>query len=314
MLHVSSVPFLTFNRKEWSSLQETIPLTLSYREILNLRRINANLSMNEVTDIYLPLSRLLNLYIHSYVKRQNVLEQFLNTQNRQHTPYVIGIVGGVAAGKSTTAKVLQALLSKYPEHRVVELVTTDGFLYSNKVLKKRRLMKKKGFPQSYDITSLVNFISKIKSGVKSITIPVYSHVIYDIIPNVQQVICKPDILILEGLNVLQTDHNYHYNLPCVFVSDFVDFSIYVDAPEYLLQEWYIDRFLKLCYTTFYYPDSYFYRYAQLSERNMISIASELWTKINRVNLQENILPTRERANLILRKGLNHIINKIQLRK
>ncbi|URJ25703.1 type I pantothenate kinase [Blochmannia endosymbiont of Camponotus sp.] len=313
MLHVSSVPFLTFNRKEWSSLREEIPLILSPKEILNLRRINDNLSMNEVIEIYLPLSRLLNLYICSHIKRQNILEQFLSIQN-QHIPYIIGIVGGVAVGKSTTARVLQALLSRWPEHRVVELVTTDGFLHSNKVLKKRRLMKKKGFPQSYDMTNLVNFVSKVKSGVQSMTIPVYSHVIYDIIPNVQQVIYKPDILILEGLNVLQTNHNYHYNLPCVFVSDFVDFSIYVDAPEYLLQEWYIDRFLKFCYTTFSYPDSYFYRYTQLSKKNVISIASQIWTKINRLNLQENILPTRERANLILRKDVNHIINNVQLRK
>jgi len=313
MLHVSSVPFLTFNRKEWSSLQEEVPLILSPREILNLRGINDNLSMNEVIEIYLPLSSLLNLYISSHIKRQNTLKQFLSIQN-QHIPYIIGIVGGVAAGKSTTARVLQALLSRWTEHRVVELVTTDGFLYSNKVLKKRHLMKKKGFPQSYDMTSLVNFVSKVKSGVQSMTIPVYSHIIYDIIPNVQQVIYKPDILILEGLNVLQTNHDYHHNLPCVFVSDFIDFSIYVDAPEYLLQEWYINRFLKFCYTTFSYPDSYFYRYTQLSKKNITSIASQLWTKINRLNLQENILPTRERANLILRKDVNHIINNIQLRK
>ncbi|AGC03471.1 pantothenate kinase [Candidatus Blochmanniella chromaiodes str. 640] len=313
MLHVSSVPFLTFNRKEWSSLQEEVPLILSPREILNLRGINDNLSMNEVIEIYLPLSSLLNLYISSHIKRQNTLKQFLSIQN-QHIPYIIGIVGGVAAGKSTTARVLQALLSRWTEHRVVELVTTDGFLYSNKVLKKRHLMKKKGFPQSYDMTSLVNFVSKVKSGVQSMTIPVYSHIIYDIIPNVQQVIYKPDILILEGLNVLQTNHDYHRDLPCVFVSDFIDFSIYVDAPEYLLQEWYINRFLKFCYTTFSYPDSYFYRYTQLSKKNITSIASQLWTKINRLNLQENILPTRERANLILRKDVNHIINNIQLRK
>ncbi|WHL24917.1 MAG: type I pantothenate kinase [Candidatus Blochmannia vicinus] len=314
MLHVSSIPFLTFNRKEWASFRDNMPLILSRKEILNLRGINDNLSINEVVEIYLPLSRLLNLYIHSNIRRQNVLEQFLNTQ-KQRIPYVISIAGSVSAGKSTTARVLQALLSKWPEHRIVELVTTDGFLYSNKILKKRHLMKKKGFPQSYDMANLVNFISKIKSGkVRSMTIPVYSHVKYDIIPNVQQIIYKPDILILEGLNVLQTNYDYNYSLPCVFVSDFVDFSIYVDAPEHLLQEWYVDRFVKFCCTTFYYPDSYFYRYTHLSKKKVISIASKLWTKINGLNLQKNILPTRERANLILHKGINHTVDNVRLRK
>ncbi|URJ27999.1 type I pantothenate kinase [Candidatus Blochmannia vicinus (nom. nud.)] len=314
MLHVSSIPFLTFNRKEWASFRDDINGILSRKEIMNLRDINDNISINEVVEIYLPLSRLLNLYIHSNMRRQNILKQFLNS-HEQRIPYIIGIAGSVSAGKSTTARVLQTLLSRWPEHRAVELVTTDGFLYSNKILKKRNLMKKKGFPQSYDIVNLVNFISKIKSGeVRSMTIPVYSHVKYDIIPNVQQIIHKPDILILEGLNVLQTNYDYNYNLPCVFVSDFVDFSIYVDAPEHLLQEWYINRFLKFCCTTFSYPDSYFYRYTQLSKKKIISIASKSWTKINGLNLKKNILPTRERANLILKKGINHTVDNVQLRK
>ncbi|WP_159714606.1 type I pantothenate kinase [Blochmannia endosymbiont of Camponotus nipponensis] len=313
MLHVSSAPFLTFSRKEWASLRDNVNNTLSLRDILNLKEINNDLSINEIIEIYLPLSKLLNLYICSNIKQQTALEQFLNIQKKR-IPYIIGITGSVAAGKSTTAKILQTLLSRWPEHRIVELVTTDRFLYSNKILKKRHLMKKKGFPQSYDITNLMNFISKIKSGVKSMTIPVYSHVIYDIIPNVQQVVYKPDILILEGLNILQNHHNYHCNSPCVFISDFIDFSIYVDAPEHLLQEWYIDRFLKFCYTTFSYSNSYFYRYTQLSKKKIISIASQLWTNINRLNLQTNILPTRKRANLILKKDINHTINNVQLKK
>lgn len=314
MLHASYIPFLTFNRKEWASFLDNTNGVLSRKEILNLRNINDNISINEVVEIYLPLSRLLNLYIHSNIRRQNVLGQFLNTQE-QRIPYIIGIAGSVAAGKSTTARILKALLSRWPEHRIVELVTTDGFLYSNKILKKRHLIKKKGFPQSYDIASLVNFISKIKSGeVRSMTIPVYSHIKCDIIPNVQQIIYKPDILILEGLNVLQTNYDYNYNLPCVFVSDFIDFSIYIDAPEYLLQKWYIDRFLQFYRTTFSHSNSYFYRYTQLSKKKVISIALKIWAKINGLNLKKNILPTRERANVILKKGINHTVDNIQLRK
>ncbi|MGP4123042.1 MAG: type I pantothenate kinase [Sodalis sp. (in: enterobacteria)] len=306
-------PYLQFSRKQWAVLRNSVPLTLTEAEIINLKGINEALSLKEVVEIYLPLSRLLNFYISSNLRRQAVLEQFLGTDG-QCIPYIIGIAGSVAVGKSTTARVLQALLSRWPEHRTVELVTTDGFLYPNQVLKQRDLMKKKGFPESYDIRSLVNFVSKVKSGTPRVTAPVYSHLIYDIVPDKQKIISHPNILILEGLNVLQSCNDYNDNAHHVFVSDFIDFSIYVDAPEALLQSWYVNRFLKFRQGAFSNPDSYFHNYAQLSEEEAVTIATQLWTEINGRNLQENILITRERASLILCKNHNHAVDRIRLRK
>ncbi|AKG69385.1 MULTISPECIES: type I pantothenate kinase [Serratia] len=308
-----ATPYLQFDRSQWAALRDSVPLTLSEEEIVKLKGINEDLSLEEVAQIYLPLSRLLNFYISSNLRRQAVLEQFLGTDG-QRIPYVIGIAGSVAVGKSTTARLLQALLSRWPEHRSVELITTDGFLHPNKVLNERGLMKKKGFPQSYDMHSLVKFVSEVKSGAKRVTAPVYSHLIYDVVPEGNKVIEQPDILILEGLNVLQSGMDYPHDPHRVFVSDFVDFSIYVDAPGDLLQSWYINRFLKFRQGAFSNPDSYFHSYAQLPETEAINIATQLWNEINGLNLQQNILPTRERASLIMTKSANHAVESVRLRK
>ncbi|MGB8665293.1 MAG: type I pantothenate kinase [Serratia inhibens] len=308
-----ATPYLQFDRTQWAALRDSVPLTLSEEEIVKLKGINEDLSLEEVAQIYLPLSRLLNFYISSNLRRQAVLEQFLGTDG-QKIPYVIGIAGSVAVGKSTTARLLQALLSSWPEHRSVELITTDGFLHPNKVLNERGLMKKKGFPQSYDMHSLVKFVSEVKSGAKRVTAPVYSHLIYDVVPDGNKVIEQPDILILEGLNVLQSGMDYPHDPHHVFVSDFVDFSIYVDAPAQLLQTWYINRFLKFRQGAFSNPDSYFHNYAKLPEAEAINIATQLWNEINGLNLQQNILPTRERASLIMTKSANHAVEHVRLRK
>ena len=308
-----ATPYLQFDRTQWAALRDSVPLTLSEEEIVKLKGINEDLSLEEVAQIYLPLSRLLNFYISSNLRRQAVLEQFLGTDG-QKIPYVIGIAGSVAVGKSTTARLLQALLSRWPEHRSVELITTDGFLHPNKVLNERGLMKKKGFPQSYDMHSLVKFVSEVKSGAKRVTAPVYSHLIYDVVPEGNKVIEQPDILILEGLNVLQSGMDYPHDPHRVFVSDFVDFSIYVDAPETLLQSWYINRFLKFRQGAFSNPDSYFHHYSKLPEPEAINIATQLWNEINGLNLQQNILPTRERASLIMTKRANHAVASERLRK
>ncbi|MEB6338237.1 type I pantothenate kinase [Serratia rhizosphaerae] len=308
-----ATPYLQFDRTQWAALRDSVPLTLSEEEIVKLKGINEDLSLEEVAQIYLPLSRLLNFYISSNLRRQAVLEQFLGTDG-QKIPYVIGIAGSVAVGKSTTARLLQALLSSWPEHRSVELVTTDGFLHPNRVLNERGLMKKKGFPQSYDMHSLVKFVSEVKSGAKRVTAPVYSHLIYDVVPDGNKVIEQPDILILEGLNVLQSGMDYPHDPHHVFVSDFVDFSIYVDAPAELLQTWYINRFLKFRQGAFSNPNSYFHNYAKLSESEAVKIATQLWNEINGLNLQQNILPTRERASLIMTKSANHAVEHVRLRK
>jgi type I pantothenate kinase len=308
-----TTPYLQFNRTQWAALRDSVPLTLEEAEVVNLKGINEDLSLEEVSQIYLPLSRLLDFYINSNLRRQDVLEQFLGT-DRKRIPYVIGIAGSVAVGKSTTALVLQALLSRWPEHRAVEIITTDGFLYPNKTLQERGIMEKKGFPQSYDMHRLVNFVSDVKSGAKNVTAPVYSHLIYDVVPDRNKVIEQSDILILEGLNVLQSGMDYPHDPHHVFVSDFVDFSIYVDAPESLLQSWYINRFLKFRRGAFSDPDSYFHHYAGLPEGKAVNIATQLWSEINGLNLKENILPTRERASLILTKSVNHAVESVWLRK
>ncbi len=306
-------PYLQFDRKQWAALRNSVPMTLTEAEITRLEGINDDLSLDEVVEIYLPLSRLLNLYISSDLRRQAVQEQFLGTRG-ERIPYVISIAGSVAVGKSTTARVLQALLSRWPEHRRVELITTDGFLHPNAVLKERNLMKKKGFPQSYDMHRLVKFVSDIKSGVPNVTAPVYSHLFYDVIPDGDKTVAQPDILILEGLNVLQSGMDYPHDPHHVFVSDFVDFSIYVDAPEELLQDWYINRFLKFRESAFTDPDSYFHNYAKLSKDEAINVATQLWNEINLLNLNQNILPTRDRASLIMTKVANHAIDNVKLRK
>ena len=306
-------PYLSLSREQWSQLRAAVPLSLTEADLIQLRGIHDELSLDEVRDIYLPLSRLQNLYVKARQSRSKVIEQFLGTQP-SHLPYIISIAGSVAVGKSTTARILQALLDRWPEHPKVELVTTDGFLFPNHELEARGLMKKKGFPLSYDMRRLVNFVADIKAGAASVSAPVYSHHSYDIVPGAEKRVEQPDILIIEGLNVLQSGMDYPHDPHHVFVSDFVDFSIYVDAEESLLKNWYIERFLKFRQSAFSDPECYFHHYAALSEAESVAIASQIWDEINYPNLKSNILPTRERASLILTKGAAHAIEQVKLRK
>ena len=306
-------PYLSFSREQWSELRAAVPLTLTEEDLIHLRGIHDELSLDEVRDIYLPLSRLLNLYVKARQSRSKVIEQFLGT-TPSHLPYVISIAGSVAVGKSTTARILQALLDRWPEHPKVELITTDGFLFPNSELEANGLMKKKGFPQSYDMRRLVNFVADIKAGSASVSAPIYSHHIYDIVPGAEKRVEQPDILILEGLNVLQSGMEYPHDPHHVFVSDFVDFSIYVDADESLLKSWYVERFLRFRKGAFADPTCYFHHYAALTEAESVSIAGHIWDEINYPNLKANILPTRERASLVLTKGPAHAIEQVKLRK
>lgn len=306
-------PYMLFDREKWAALRDEEPLTLSESEVEALKGIDEELSINEVSDIYLPLSRLLNYYVSARIGRQTVLKKFLKKED-VNVPFIISVAGSVSVGKSTTARLLQALLSRWQEHTKVALVTTDGFLYPNALLEEKGIMLKKGFPQSYDIQKLLQFVSDVKSGTSEVKAPIYSHLVYDIIPNEYAIINKPDILILEGLNVLQSGMDYPQNKPRVFISDFVDFSIYVDANEDLLEEWYISRFLKFRKGAFADPKSYFHNYTKLSDENAVKTAKTIWREINRKNLRKNILPTRERASLIIHKGKNHSVDYVQLKK
>ena len=314
MITSSESPYLFFNREQWASLRDSEPMTLTPEEVEKLRGINDELLIDEVRDIYLPLSRLLNYYLNARLSRQTVLMKFLK-QERQHIPFIISVAGSVSVGKSTSSRVLQALLSHWKESLRVALVTTDGFLYPNKVLEEKGLMFRKGFPESYNTRLLLQFVQDVKSGKSHLKAPKYSHLIYDVVPDEYYEINKPDILILEGLNVLQSSRDYPLSGKShTFVSDFVDFSIYVDADEKHLEEWYISRFLKLRESAFSNPDSYFTSYSQLSVDEVTKIAQTVWREINLKNLRQNVLPTRERASLILHKGREHLIDAVRLRK
>lgn len=310
---MNNTAYMHFERSQWAELRNNVELPLTEADLQQLQGINESLSLDEVRDIYLPLSRLLNLYVETQQYRHTVRDKFLNSNN-EHVPYIIGIAGSVAVGKSTTARILQALLSLWPQHPKVALVTTDGFLRPNKDLVARNLMHKKGFPESFDIKALVDFVAAIKSGKESVSAPIYSHLTYDILPDQTLSVEKPDIVILEGLNVLQTAISYPDHPHRVFVSDFVDFSIFVDADMDLLKQWYIQRFLKFREGAFTDPNAYFHSYSKMSEREAIEIAAKIWDEINGVNLQENIRPTRDRANLVLNKATNHQVSSVKLRK
>lgn len=299
-------PYVTFSRAEWARLRAQTPLTLTEADLTALRGINESLSLKEIEEVYLPLTRLLNLRFTALRQLRRVTHTFLGRQDRI-PPFIVGLAGSVAVGKSTAGRVLQTILSRWPEHPRVDLVTTDGFLLPNAELQARGLLQRKGFPESYDLHRLHGFVADIRAGVEEAVAPVYSHLIYDIVPGSQQAIRRPDILILEGLNVLQRRRGRTH------VSDYFDFSLYIDAEEATIREWFLARFLRLRETAFRDPASYFRRYAEMPEAEAIAVAESIWTTINGVNLRKNIAPTREHADLVLEKGPDHVVHQVRLR-
>jgi type I pantothenate kinase len=307
-------PYRTFSREEWATLRADMPLTLTAEEVWRLQSLHDPISLEEVIAIYLPLSRLLSLYVAATQGLFKATQRFLLAEKEVKVPYIIGVSGSVAVGKSTTARVLQALLTRWPNTPKVDLVTTDGFLLPNDELERLGLMERKGFPESYDTGKLLRFLADIKAGKRAVAAPLYSHLAYDVIPGEEIVVDRPDILILEGLNVLQPARLPKDGAFIPFVSDYFDFSIYLDAAERDLHRWYVSRFSRLRHTYFRDPRSYFRKYADLSEEEAIATAERLWSRINLVNLRDNILPTRQRASLILRKGGSHRIETVALRR
>ena len=304
----NSARYLAFDRDEWADLRAATPLTIRERDLEELRGINEKIDLDEVAAIYLPLTRLINLYVSATQNLHKVSATFLGAMAPK-VPYVIGIAGSVAVGKSTFARILQALLARWPDHPRVDLITTDGFLFPNAVLDDRGIMNRKGFPESYDTKALLAFLRDVKSGATEVTAPVYSHVVYDIVDDERVVINQPDILILEGLNVLQVGSESNE-----FVSDYFDFSIYIDAEEADIEQWYIDRFQALRETVFRDPDSFFQHYAHLTDAEAVEMARTIWREINGKNLVENIDPTKSRASLLVKKGADHRVTKVNLRR
>jgi type I pantothenate kinase len=308
--HVAISRFVEFSRADWARLGPATPLPLNEAQLRGLVGINEPMSLDEVADIYLPLSRLLNLYVAATQNLHSATATFLGT-GTPRVPFVVGVAGSVAVGKSTASRVLQALLARWPSHPQVDLITTDGFLLPQRVLEARGIANRKGFPESYDVRALLQFMADVKSGVPEVKAPVYSHLAYDIVPGEFQIVRAPDIVIVEGLNLLQTGVGLTRPM---FVSDFFDYSIYVDANVTDIEQWYVERFIALRDTVFQNPSSYFHRYAALTPAEAVDTARELWRTINLVNLQENVLPTRERAHLILEKGRDHAVRRVRLRK
>jgi type I pantothenate kinase len=303
-----STPFIEIPRAEWAELAPAAPLPLGSAEVEHLRGLGDPLDLDEMAEVYVPLSRLLNLYVQGARTIRRKTGEFLR-HPIEPTPFVIGVAGSVAVGKSTTARLLRELLARFPDTPHVELVTTDGFLHPNAELERRGLMQRKGFPESYDRRALLRFVTAVKSGAAEVAAPVYSHLVYDIVPGEQIVVHRPDVLIVEGLNVLQPAQNGR-----LAVSDLFDFTVYVDARTADIERWYVERFLRLQRGAFADPDSYFHRYADLTEDEAIARARSIWAEINGPNLEQNILPTRARASLVLRKSAEHAVSTVLLRK
>lgn len=301
-------PYVEFDRKQWRTLRKSTPLVLTEEELTGLRGLGEQIDLEEVAEVYLPLARLIHLQVAARQRLFAATATFLGEKHPdKQVPFVIGVAGSVAVGKSTTARVLQALLARWDHHPRVDLVTTDGFLYSTAELTRRGIMHRKGFPESYDRRKLLRFVTEVKSGAEEVCAPVYSHKSYDIVPDEKHCVRQPDILIVEGLNVLQTG-------PRLMVSDLFDFSIYVDARIEDIENWYVQRFLALRETGFADPDAHFHHYAGFSDEQATAAARDIWNSTNRPNLVENILPTRPRATLVLRKDADHTINRLRLRK